>query len=103
MYFHAPVKMKGKEKFYVELNINESYAKKDSYDEWNAANVWNSHGKGAEYNLCYDGRNEMSAIYKADEYETDPTTYEPYEIDFSEDDWREKLIDKMIECTKEWW
>jgi hypothetical protein len=102
MYFKAPVKMKGKSKYYYEINIDESYAE-GVVDEWGAAFVWNKKGQGAEYNLCYDGRNEMSAIYKADEYETDPTTYEHYEIDFSDDEWKQKLINRMIECTERWW
>ncbi len=102
MYFDAPVKMKGKEKYFCEVNIDDSYADMNHYDEWGAAYVFNRDGNGAEYNICYDGRNECSAIYKLEGQDTDTSTYEHYEIDFSMDDWKERLINRMIECVEEW-
>lgn len=101
MYFQATTIMKGKEKFYHEINIDESYGE-GIVDEWGAAYVWNKDGNGAEYNICYDGKDECSAIYKMEDDRTDSNTYEHYEIDFSDDGWKEKLINRMIECVKEW-
>ena len=102
MFFEAPVKIKGNSKYHYEINIDESYGE-GIVDEWGAAFVWNRNGVGAEYNICYDGKDECSVIYKMDEDSTDPTTYHHYEIDFTEDDWKEKLINAMIECVDEWW
>ena len=101
MYFKAPVKIKGKSKYYCEVNIDESYGE-GIVDEWGAAYVWNKDGNGAEYNIYYDGKDECSAIYKMEDDRTDSNTYEHYEIDFSDDGWKEKLINRMIECVKEW-
>ena len=100
MYFQATPIKQGK--FFYEINIDESYGE-GIVDEWGAAFVWNRYGKGAEYNIYFDGKNECSAIYKMDEDTTDPTTYEHYEIDFGMDDWRERLINAMIECIERWW
>lgn len=102
MFMTAPSLIKGKEKYHYEINIDESYGE-GIVDEWGAAYVWNSNGEGAEYNIYYDGQSECSAIYKMDEDSTDPTTYEHYEIDFSDDKWKQKLINRMIECTERWW
>lgn len=102
MFFEAPVKIIGNSKYHYEINIDESYGE-GIVDEWGAAFVWNRYGVGAEYNICYDGKNECSAIYKMDEDSTDSTTYNHYEIDFAEDDWKEKLINAMIKCVDEWW
>lgn len=101
MYYNATPVMKGKENFYYEINIDESYGE-GIVDEWGAAYVWNRYGNGAEYNIYYDGRSEYSAIYKMEDDHTDTTTYHHYEIDFSDDDWKEKLINQMIACTEEW-
>lgn len=102
MWFDTPVKIKGKDIYHYEINIDESYDQ-GIVDEWGAAYVWNKHGVGAEYNIYFDGQSECSAIYKMDEDSTDPTTYEHYEIDFSEENWKEKLIDAMIKCVDKWW
>ena len=102
MWFDTPVKIKGKSKYHYEINIDESYDQ-EIVDEWGAAYVWNRYGVGAEYNISFDGKNECSAIYKMDEFSTDPTTFEHYEIDFSDDKWKEKLIDAMIERVDKWW
>lgn len=103
MWFGTPVKIKGKEKYHYELNMDDSYAEPGVYDEWGAAMVWNKHGKGAEYNFYFDGKSECSAIYKMDEDSTDPTTYEHYEIDFTMEDWKDRLINAMIGCVDRWW
>lgn len=106
MYFDAPVMTKGREKFYCEVNIDESYENRIA-DEWCSAYVFNRRGQGAEYRYRYDGKNDRSAIYKLDEYGHTHVAvaddYEFYEIDFSDDHWREKLTDAMIECVKKWW
>ena len=101
MFCDAPVMIDGKEKFYYEINIDERYGE-GIVDAWGAAYVWNKDGNGAEYNIYYDGKNEYSAIYKMCEDSTDSTTYQHYEIDFSDADWKERLIKQMIACAKEW-
>lgn len=93
LYMQLP-KRKG---LYYEVNMDDSYQYKDCVDEWGAALVLDGNGDGVEYNYYYDGRNELSAIYRLE----DPTTYKLYEIDFSFDNWKEKLIDAMIDTYHE--
>ena len=88
--------------YHFEVNMDDSYQYLNNVDEWEAAEVIGNHGNGAEYNYYYDGKNELSAIYKVDGFDTDGSTYEMYEIDFGLNDWKERLINKMIECAEAW-
>jgi hypothetical protein len=88
---------------FYEVNMDESYYEQDSIDEWGAAIVMDGNKRGCEYNYCYLNGNEQSAIYKMDGIDTDENTYTHYEIDFGVDNWKEKLIEAMIEAYHEFW
>ena len=88
-----------------EINMDESYVDIEDIDEWGCAQVWDDENKiGAEYNYCIDNStNEMINccaiywMYEDDEenWHTDGSDYQHYEIDFSDKDWKEKLIAAM--------
>lgn len=88
--------------FEVTLSLEDvrAVANGEEYDAWGEAQVWN--GKiGAEYNLCFDGEN-CSAIYLMEEdddgyWSTDSSTFEHYEIDPDDPEWKDKLIKTMQE------
>ena len=84
------------------IEIDESYANKET-DIWGAAFAWTQSGyDGVEYNLCIDETGNHSAIYyttysaEKDYMETDYSRFCHYEIDFSDKDWSKKLCDKMF-------
>ena len=94
-----------------EINISSKYKNKNCIDEWGAAFVWLDDDHGVEYNYCYDNGKCCSAIYKMemkynypkypDGYmETDYSTFEHYEIDFTDKDWEQNLVDEMIRVAK---
>lgn len=89
-----------------EVNMNKTYKDINPVDEWGCAYIWN--GKiGAEYNYCIEGNENMCAIYfmyedNKGEWHTDSNRYVHYEIDWNDNRWRQKLIDKMVEVLKEW-
>ena len=92
------VNKRSKGGYEYEINIDESKVDKSCIDEWGAAYLWIDDDHGVEYNLCYDNGECESAIYKAlyTEYlETDYNSFSAYEIDFSDKDWKEKLVDEM--------
>lgn len=89
-----------------EININLEEVNTDYMDEWGAAFLWLDDKRGVEYNLCYDSGECESAIYKTemnykdrdypDGYmETDSSTFEHYEIDFNDSEWKQKLYEEM--------
>lgn len=86
----------------VDLSLEDvrAVANGEPYDTWGEAQVWD--GKiGAEYNLCFDEDN-CSAIYLMEEGEdgcwsTDVSTFEHYEIDPDDPEWKENLIKAMTE------
>ena len=89
-------------KYEVDLSLEDvrAVANGEPYDTWGEAQVWD--GKiGAEYNLCFDEDN-CSAIYLMEEGEdgcwsTDVSTFEHYEIDPDDPEWKENLIKAMTE------
>ena len=95
-----------------EINIDPQEVDTDYMDEWGAAFLWLDDERGVEYNLCYDSGECESAIYKTemnykdrdypDGYmETDSSTFEPYEIDFNDENWKEKLVNAMEKIAKD--
>lgn len=87
-----------------ECNIDESYKDLET-DEWGCAYVWLNDLQGAEYNFCIDSGNNCCAIYKMeineeDYMETDYSTFEHYEIDFSNVNWKEELEKAMYKVAK---
>ena len=97
LYMRLPL-IKG---FHYEINMDESYAEMQSIDDMDAAYLCDGNQCGCVYEYCYDGVSEMSTIYKSEYGEIDTNTYTFYEIDFSFDNWKEKLIDAMIEAYHE--
>lgn len=87
--------------FHFEVDIDNSYQYMENADEWGAATIFDGNGNGVEYNYCLDHNNEQSAIYKFEGMDTDYSTYKTYEIDWSVDNWKEKLLDAMIDAYHE--
>ena len=92
--------------YYADLDLDSLYQDKVD-DTWDVAGVYTDLGwgdiGGAEYNYCFDGKEDNSAIYKTDGEDTYTDDWVPYEIDFDDPAWKQKLIDKMIECIEEWY
>lgn len=93
--------------FECELNKETYGDKHSSYDEWGCAYIWLGEEIGVEYNLCIDGVENCSAIYKMklnkeiDYMETDTDTFVHYEINFKDNDWKEKLENAMCQAMIE--
>ena len=91
--------------FDFEVNMDKSYADKGSTDEWGSAFVWVGN-IGVEYNYCIDGDLNESAIYAMYDTitgytETDYCHFIHYEVEWSEPDWEERLINAMCEALIE--
>lgn len=92
--------------YQFELNMSDEYKDADdcSTDEWGCATVWLGEDQGAEYNFCLDCGENFSAIYKMEPDEasgdigTDHDTFIHYEVDFSHENWREKLENAMCDA-----
>ena len=97
---------KQKEKYEFECNIcKEEVENEINHDEWGSAFVWyENQGEyyGVEYNLCIENGENSSAIYKLKcgiyEFETDYNLSEHYEIDFSDNNWKENLENAMCKA-----
>ena len=100
MYYTQLPKIKG---FHCAVDMDESYGELNCVDDWDAAYLCDGNQLGVVYNFYYDGKHENSAFYKSDGFFIDETTYEPYEIDFGFDDWKDRLIDAMIKAYHEFW
>ena len=87
-------KVKG---FHVKVKIDESYADKTDEDIWEAAFAYDGNCNGISYNFRRNGE-DSSVFYLVEEGDELTEFNEPYEIDFEEDNWREKLINAMIEA-----
>ena len=89
-----------------ECNLSDEYRNYDCCDEWGAATLWLNDKQGVEYNFCIDGDCNSCAIYKmyydeeTDTEGTDCSTFEHYEIDFSNVNWKEELEKAMYEVAK---
>lgn len=93
--------LKADERYSFDCELSKEYGSHKDWDEWGCACVWFGDEIGAEYNFCIDNGENCSAIYRISmgengEYaETDCSTFVHYEIDFSKEDWKEKLEDAM--------
>lgn len=89
-----------------ECCVSERYKDTSYCDEWGAATLWLNDDEGTEYNLCIDGELNSSAIYKmyfdeeADGFVTDYSTFEHYEINFNDANWKNELKKAMYEAAK---
>jgi len=96
--------LKKKNNYEFECNISEEHKYAKYHDEWGCAGIWLGEEIGAEYNFCIDNGTNYCAIYKMQfnsetgYMETDHSTFVHYEIDFGEDNWKEKLEDAMCEA-----
>lgn len=96
--------LKKKSGYEFQCNMSEKFKDYGSYDEWGSAYVWLGEDIGVEYNFCIQGEDNYCAIYKmelneeTDYMETDTSTYIHYEIDFSNESWKEKLENAMCEA-----
>ena len=89
-----------------ECNLSEGYKDLACCDEWGSATLWLNDKQGVEYNFCIDGNCNLCAIYKmyydeeTDTEGTDSSTFEHYEIDFDNANWRKELEKAMHEAAK---
>ena len=89
-----------------ECNLSEEYKDNTCIDEWGSATLWLNDRQGVEYNFCIDGNCNSCAIYKmeyneeTDVWETDYSTFEHYEIDFDNANWKKELEKSMHEVAK---
>ena len=89
-----------------ECLLSEEYKGYTCCDEWGCATLWLNDKQGAEYNFCIDNGHNSCAIYKAycDEEtnteRTDYDTFEHYEIDFNNANWKEDLENAMYVAAK---
>lgn len=96
--------LKQNEKYEFECNMSEEYKDYKDHDEWGCACVWFGDNVGAEYNFCFDDGENFCAIYKMsfnnaeDCIETDYDTNVHYEIDFSNENWKEELENAMCKA-----
>lgn len=89
-----------------ECNISNEYQTYTDIDEWGSATLWLNEKQGVEYNFCIDNGHNSSAIYKmecpeeTDEWDTDFSIFEHYEINFDNKNWKEELEKTMYEVAK---
>lgn len=98
--------MKEKLKFQYNTICNR-FRGKSTYDEWGIAYYWRGN-RGVEYNLCKDKGVDTSAWYwtvRTTEgiVENDGSKFVPYRIDFSCDDWEERLFQSAVVAWEELW
>jgi len=98
--------LKNGNKYNFEFNIGEDYNGVET-DEWGCAYCWIDDDIGVEYNYCVEDGENHSAIY-VDEYNKEEKTiyansekYIHYEIDFSDDNWKDKLENAMCSALIE--
>ncbi len=108
-------KLKGKKDYSFYCNITKESTLKeiadtDCFDEWGCAylSIGNEADEiGVEYNLCVDGNENCSAIYKVyynektDCLETDYDEFIHYEIDFNNCEWGKELENAMCKALIE--
>lgn len=89
-----------------ECLLTEEYKDNTCCDEWGSATLWLNDKQGVEYNFCIDGDYNSCAIYKmeyngdTDVWETEYNTFEHYEIDFDNANWKEELEKAMYGVAK---
>lgn len=104
-------------KFLYECHVNkeeilDAIKNHDCYDTWGDAEYGNDK-RAVEYNICIDNSTEeteyLSAFYRLyknkDGYWQHDSCQEwyLYEIDFSDENWEEKLKEAAVKAYKELW
>lgn len=98
-----------KNEYCFECNLSDDYKNLCNYDidEWGCAILWFKDLGGVEYNFCINNGTNLSAIYKlyykdkeTDDLTTDYDTFEHYEIDFNNANWKDELLKAMLESAK---
>ncbi len=84
-----------------EINIDADKVDTEYFDDWGAAYLCLADDKGVEYNLAYDGGECGSAIYPFENDKLDCTRFVHYEIDFTDENWKRKLVDAMEKAANE--
>ena len=97
--------LKTKDGYKFENYIIKEFKTYTDHDEWGVAFVW-LNDIGVEYNFCIDNGYNSCAIYKTKlntqgYMETDYSTFSHYEVNFNNDNWMEKLENKMCEALME--
>lgn len=92
--------------YHFDCELSEEYKDKACWDEWGCATLWLNDTQGVEYNFCMDNGHNSCAIYKMETneetgcIETDYSTFEHYEIDFNNANWKENMEKAMYEAAK---
>lgn len=93
-----------KNEYEFDLNIDETYKDETDCDEWGCAYLWPTDDEsiGCEYNFAVEDGESYCTIYLLS-YDgehictTNTSDYEHYDIEWGEEDWKERLKNKMIE------
>lgn len=103
--------------FEYECNVNkheimEAIKNHDCYDTWGDVE-YGDDKQAVDYNICIDNSTEkteyLSAFYRLLKNEDGCWQHDgcqewyPYEIDFSDDNWKEKLKEAAIRAYKALW
>lgn len=100
-------------KCHVNKNrIQKAIKNHDCYDSWGEAEYGNNR-QSVEYNICIDNTTEkteyLSAFYRIFKGENGSWQHDScqewysYEIDFSDDNWEEKLKEAAMKAYKALW
>jgi len=98
--------LKKSEKYEFECEISPETEEDDEADFWGAGYIWFGN-IGVEYNYCVEDGENYCAIYKMDfdeergVWDTDGGTFIHYEVDFSDEKWKEKFENAMCEALIE--
>ena len=101
LVYPSDIKKILKKEYSFGCNMSEEFKTYDCHDEWGCATLWLNKEQGVEYNFCMDHGHNSSAIYKmeyneeTDMVDTDYSTCEHYEIDFSQTNWQKELEKAM--------
>lgn len=89
-------------KITYEIYMDESYKdKRDSWDEWGCACLYENGEWKLDYNYCFDEGESCCAIYRMLKgsdgiaYSTDTSTFKHYDIEWDKPDWEARLVNTM--------
>lgn len=95
--------LKSSKQYHYECSISNEFRKYVCCDAWGCVSLTLGN-IGVEYNFCVDDGENYSGIYKMEYnsdigvFETDPTVFVPYAIDFDNPEWEKDLENALCEA-----